>query len=274
VFPYLRRTQYHAGQGYLPGFWLPWTSDNCLHIIGGVQPVPGGPVYGVEIEMVTLIARLSVQPEQHEAHSRSWRGGSFGYTPPQLALLDGSNRMLCVTEGIPEGLDALPDFRHPIGSLLPHWQLAVYRQPQASRSATALTRAAVALVLIMVVGILGAGAALLVDARRSRRDARQRTTFVANVSHELKTPLTSIRMYAELLRDNRVPDEQRRQRFLDTMVQEGAWSRPAGTTTCVPSIWPRRCTASSKWNERASAKPACNSWTRSRTGCPSRRILT
>jgi signal transduction histidine kinase len=221
LFPNLRRTQYQTAQGYVPGFWLPWTSDNSLHIIGGVQPVAGGPVYGVEIEMMTLIARLSIQPEPHQSHSRSWRGGSHSYETPPLALLDGGARMLCVADSVPDDPRATPDFQHPIGSLLPHWQLAVYRRPQASRNATTLTQAAIALVCTMVVGILGAGAALFADSRRSRRDARQRTTFVANVSHELKTPLTSIRMYAELLRDNRVPNEERRQRFLDTMVQEG-----------------------------------------------------
>jgi signal transduction histidine kinase len=43
---------------------------------------------------------------------------------------------------------------------------------------------------------------------------------VANVSHELKTPLTSIRMFAEMLRDGRQTDPARRQRYLDLMVAE------------------------------------------------------
>lgn len=40
--------------------------------------------------------------------------------------------------------------------------------------------------------------------------ARQQHDFVAAVSHELKTPLTSIRMYGELLREAWVPEEKRR----------------------------------------------------------------
>jgi two-component system phosphate regulon sensor histidine kinase PhoR len=38
---------------------------------------------------------------------------------------------------------------------------------------------------------------------------RQQQAFVAAVSHELKTPLTSIRMYAEMLREGWVTDEKR-----------------------------------------------------------------
>jgi signal transduction histidine kinase len=43
---------------------------------------------------------------------------------------------------------------------------------------------------------------------------------VSNVSHELKTPLTTIRMYAELLGDNRVRDEARQRNYLDTIIIE------------------------------------------------------
>jgi signal transduction histidine kinase len=50
--------------------------------------------------------------------------------------------------------------------------------------------------------------------------ASQKTTFVANVSHELKTPLTSIRLYAELLLSGRQNDEERRREYLRTIVSE------------------------------------------------------
>src|SRR5207249_7745066 len=43
--------------------------------------------------------------------------------------------------------------------------------------------------------------------------AVQRSDFVSAVSHELKTPLTAIRMYGEMLRAGWVQDEARRQRY-------------------------------------------------------------
>jgi len=75
------------------------------------------------------------------------------------------------------------------------------------------------LVVILVVAILAGGGLLLWQARNNYLDATRKTTFVSNVSHELKTPLTSIRMYAELLQEGRAPEEKRR-RYLDVIVSE------------------------------------------------------
>ena len=47
-----------------------------------------------------------------------------------------------------------------------------------------------------------------------------KTTFVANVSHELKTPLTSIRMFAEMLKQGKQPDKEKQARYFDIMVSE------------------------------------------------------
>jgi two-component system phosphate regulon sensor histidine kinase PhoR len=55
---------------------------------------------------------------------------------------------------------------------------------------------------------------------QQRRLSRQESDFVANVSHELKTPLSLVRMFAELLLTNRVPTEEKRQQYLQIMVHE------------------------------------------------------
>jgi len=52
--------------------------------------------------------------------------------------------------------------------------------------------------------------------------AQQKTDFVSNVSHELKTPLTSIRMFSELLAEGRVQDLPKQQRFLQIITTEAA----------------------------------------------------
>jgi len=54
----------------------------------------------------------------------------------------------------------------------------------------------------------------LVQLTKMRRD------FVANVSHELKTPLTAIRGFAETLRDGALDDEETARRFLDRILQQ------------------------------------------------------
>jgi signal transduction histidine kinase len=53
------------------------------------------------------------------------------------------------------------------------------------------------------------------------RFAERRNNFVAAVTHELKTPLTSIRMYGEMLRDGLVQDEPTRLEYYATITAEG-----------------------------------------------------
>ena len=50
--------------------------------------------------------------------------------------------------------------------------------------------------------------------------AERRNNFVAAVSHELKTPLTAIRMYGEILREGMVPGEDRKQEYYETITTE------------------------------------------------------
>ncbi len=50
--------------------------------------------------------------------------------------------------------------------------------------------------------------------------AERRNNFVAAVTHELKTPLTAIRMYAEILRDGMVSSDAKRQEYYGTITTE------------------------------------------------------
>lgn len=54
-----------------------------------------------------------------------------------------------------------------------------------------------------------------------RRLETIRRDFVANVSHELKTPLTAVSGFAETLMDESIPSDQRR-RFVET-IRDNAW---------------------------------------------------
>ena len=50
--------------------------------------------------------------------------------------------------------------------------------------------------------------------------AEMRSQFVSSVSHELKTPLTAIRMFAETMRMGRSKDPKAHAEYLDTIVNE------------------------------------------------------
>lgn len=57
-------------------------------------------------------------------------------------------------------------------------------------------------------------------ARRLRERSNYIATFAAHVSHEIKTPLTSIQGAAELLRDAPEMSEEERRRFLDNVIAD------------------------------------------------------
>ncbi|MEK9136907.1 MAG: ATP-binding protein, partial [Bacteroidota bacterium] len=56
--------------------------------------------------------------------------------------------------------------------------------------------------------------------RREVELAQLKSDFVSNVSHELKTPLSLIRMFGETLQMKRVPTEEKQREYFDTIVQE------------------------------------------------------
>jgi signal transduction histidine kinase len=69
--------------------------------------------------------------------------------------------------------------------------------------------------------ILGAGLVLVYsNVRREMRLSRLKSDFVANVSHELKTPLALIRLFAETLELGRVPTEEKKRQYYRVIHKE------------------------------------------------------
>jgi signal transduction histidine kinase len=140
-------------------------------------------------------------------------GGGASLTAPEhiVALLDDKARPVAT---LPAGATAL-DWKRPlvaseIGEAFPHWEAAIYlAKPGAlAESARGLYRT-IAFLIAGAIGLIAIGGWLVVsDVRRQLALAQQKTDFVSNVSHELKTPLTSIRMFAELMHARPQPPEK------------------------------------------------------------------
>jgi len=75
-------------------------------------------------------------------------------------------------------------------------------------------------IVILAVSIGLGGYVIIRDTAREMKLSRLRAEFVSNVSHELKTPLTSIRMYAETLLDGRYRDRDEMTDYLRTLMSE------------------------------------------------------
>jgi signal transduction histidine kinase len=103
----------------------------------------------------------------------------------------------------------------PLGAGLPGLFVGVV-DPPATGGPRSLLLWAVGLTLLTAVS---GGILFWRDVQRDLRLAALRSQFVAGVSHELKTPLTAIRMFAETLRLDRVP-QHKADAYLDTIVNE------------------------------------------------------
>lgn len=119
------------------------------------------------------------------------------------------------------------DWRKPfvareISELLPHWEIAVYLiNPDFIENKADFMKSVVyILITLMSISILFGSILIIRSIYLEINLARKKTTFVANVSHELKTPLTSIRMFAEILKEKRQTDEKKKNKYLEIMVSE------------------------------------------------------
>jgi len=186
-----------------------------LDVIFWIRP-PESPdmVFGCLVEATDLSELWKAAIEMQGAASRGSNWGSDDQPQYVMALLDDRGRP-AATRPVST---AVEDWKRPfvaseIGETLPHWEAALYlASPTALVEGARGLRRTLTFTIVGAVALIALGGWLVVaDARRQLALAQQKTDFVSNVSHELKTPLTSIRMFAELMHDRPPPPEKQSQ---------------------------------------------------------------
>jgi signal transduction histidine kinase len=136
-----------------------------------------------------------------------------------LVVLDEEGRPVYAPAGL-EGAERVLSVAFREG--LPNWRLAVYQSAgDAPRAAVRRQVTIFMAAFVVLLGVIVAG--LAVTWRLMRREtemARLKSDFVANVSHDLKTPLAVIRMFGETLEMGRVSDEPRRAEYYRVITRE------------------------------------------------------
>ena len=95
-----------------------------------------------------------------------------------------------------------------------------YRDRSIEQEVRRLAVAKTALIGFIDVMLLAGLGLVWTNVRRELRLSRLKSDFVANVSHELKTPLALIRLYAETLELARVPNEERKGEYYRVIGKE------------------------------------------------------
>jgi len=141
-----------------------------------------------------------------------------------LALLDDNAKPVALSRAGFQASWKRPFVATEIGDALPHWEVAAYLvNPEQLKRVAHTTELTLGLLIAMLVLAIGVGSWLIVRSLGAElKLARQKTDFVSNVSHELKTPLTSIRMFSELLAEGRVADDTKRRSYLQIITAEAA----------------------------------------------------
>jgi signal transduction histidine kinase len=113
-----------------------------------------------------------------------------------------------------DGEPLLPDFPG-LSIIIPAAAVAVLAQAGVAQRPLYIA----ALAVVLSTALFGAYL-FWRDVEREIRLAELRSQFVSSVSHELKTPLTAIRMFAETLLLGRSPRPEVSQEYLETIVNE------------------------------------------------------
>jgi len=191
--------------------WYSWFHGDGAQMIYWRYLPDGGHTLGIEIDREALMAEII-------AALPSDTGAGAG----SIVLTDASARPIYQWGGSEPEPGATPKVSIPLFAPLGMWHLNLY-PPDVLPEGISTSN-----LLSLISGLVAAGTALLALAiyfyrenSREMRTAAEKVTFVNQVSHELKTPLTNIRMYAELA-EEKVPEgeDNGARRCLDIVVSE------------------------------------------------------
>src|SRR6266487_3164407 len=201
-----------------------------------------------KIEFPTLAAeQLAAEVCENNPHPASGSALQRGVLPDlwqfttpnhRVLALIRLNKLLAVTEAALAPDNSLSDVKVtlappdvdtpdafvtlPAGDLMPGWRLALSLADREFFDATAGRRTAVylwtAIFVVAGMGVLAVIAVRLV--RRQMTLARLKNDLAATVSHELKTPLSSMRVLVETLLDSDRLEEQKTREYLQLIAQE------------------------------------------------------
>lgn len=188
----------HAG-----GAWETWFWGDGLHLIHWWQPAAeatgGGEIVGAELSRIRLLADIVAAMPDSDPLAPDLEGAS-------IRLVDSGGTVVYQWGALEPGDGERPIVRSRLSPPLAAWSLEYFFADPAGGPAGRLLYGWLPWLLLLVALVVALATYFFRESSRELREAAQRVSFVNQVSHELKTPLTNIRLYAELL-DESLPDD-------------------------------------------------------------------
>ncbi len=137
-------------------------------------------------------------------------------TKPVFAVFESGRQILAAP-----GWSGRAESRTSLAPLLPLWEIAgAYSGTTVEDIARGQFRRNLVISLLALVALGVAAFATFTMATRETRLARMKSAFVSNVSHEMKTPLALISMYAETLDSGRISAPDKVRDYYRTILRE------------------------------------------------------
>ncbi len=190
--------------------YIPWYNGNRFTPLVWARngTASGGAVCGFELETTMLLAKLiPLFPDHLPSYFR-------------IEFLDAKDKLIHSSGGERQGNTEAALIMPFSEQLLPNYQIRAYLLTDHLPRNTFHSILWMQLASLCLIILLAGGIALFLI-RKQAGLARQKTNFVSQVSHELKTPLTSIRMYSELLKAHASAlTDEKRNRYLNVIREE------------------------------------------------------
>jgi len=182
---------------YLPGpasGWYSWYWGSGINLVFWRRDASGA-VVGAELNRARLLADVVAELPHAGLDDAPLAGGGL------VVLADAKGAPLYQWGAHQPAKDQRPVVTHSLNYPLNAWTLQYYAPPETVGNALGggVLFSFVSSLAVLGVALVGLAVYFYREHSREMREARQRVSFVNQVSHELKTPLTNIRMYAELL---------------------------------------------------------------------------
>ncbi len=174
--------------------WFSWHWGNGLNLLFW-QQLPDGSIAGAELDRLTLLSDLIALLPDNTGNGES-----------RIRLLDARDRILYQWGGFEPAGNAVPLAERPLQPPLESWRLAYFGPADTIPSGESARFQIILGLTVVILVVLLILTYIYRELTRAMREAGQRVNFVNQVSHELKTPLTNIRMYAELLQQDMEED--------------------------------------------------------------------